>query len=200
MLSKKQYLLTLLSAVIVFFIMFVSMALYFSKGNWTGRTREVIEETKLQKEMTKPKEEVILPQTKITLKIKDRTTNKEMKTTVDAASLLGLNKEELADRFNDYCIETFSEKEVCLTKSVTSEVAYEQPKVYVLGVEDEMVCIKEKESAVRPVKIDYGIKHLSSYVYSLLLNEEIEITKEQKEALLLNPNGLQKILQDYVGE
>ena len=80
-----------------------------------------------------------------------------------------------------------------------THVKVEKP-VYVLGVDDHYVCIKEKDTTKRPVKIDYEISHFSKYIYSLLLNEEIEITSAQKEALLLNPSTLQRILQGYVGE
>lgn len=202
MLSKKQYGLTLLVAVVVFFMMLALTSWYFSRPNWTGRSRQV--DTKMQTEIIEekelPKEVTILPQTRITLKIEDRTTHKEVKTNIDADSLLGLSKEELAERFDDYTIEVFSEKEVCLTKSIASEEITMPNTVYVLGILGDNICIKEKDSTARPVKIDYGVKHLSSYIYSMILNEEIEITKEQKEALLLNPNSLQKILQDYVGE
>ena len=48
--------------------------------------------------------------------------------------------------------------------------------------------------------MDYEVSHFSKYVYSLLLNEEIEITRAQKETLLLKPSRLQSILQGYMGE
>ena len=201
MLSKKQYGLTLLAAVIVFFLMFALTAWFFSSRDKAGRSDEVVKKEQsmtMQNEATK--EVTILPQTKITLKIEDLTTHKEVKTHVNAESLLGLSEEELAKRFDDYTIETFSEKEVCLVKSMESEVVADHNATYVLGILGDNVCIKEKDATSRPVKIDYGVKHLSSYIYSIILNEEIEISSEQKEALLLNPNTLQKILQDYVGE
>lgn len=154
-----------------------------------------------QVEQKHPEETYILPQTKIILKNQDVKQKSVTETKIDAKSLLGLTKEEVAQQFKDYTIETFNEKEVTLVKNVQEEVQTQGDQaIYVLGVEDQNVCIKEKNSAKRPVKIDYEVSHFSKYVYSLLLNEEIEITSAQKEALLLSPSALQKILQGYVGE
>lgn len=203
MLSKKQYRMTLLTAIIVFFVLLVLNAWYFSRQGWTGE-KSAVHVEELPKELTQDGQAVdevtILPQTKVILKVADLTTQKEEQATLDSSSLLGLNKEELEERFEDYTVEVFDEKEVCLKKEIASREEALKPVSYVLGVSDENVCIKEKNAATRPVKIDYQIDHLSSYTYSLLLNEEIEITQQQKEALLLNPKMLQRILQDYVGE
>lgn len=201
MLNKKEYGMTLLIASTVFFIMLAITAGYYAQQTGTSYQQASFHRETERPVITQhPEEVVILPNTKITLKIEDLTTHKELRTTVDAVSLLGLNKEELAQRFDDYSVETFNEKEVCLTKAIESEQLPEEKVTYVLAVLEDRVCIKQKDRDVRPIRIDYDVYHLSSYVYSLLLNEEIEITKEQKEALLLNPSVLQKILQSYVGE
>lgn len=202
MLSKKEYKYTLLAAITIFFVMLLTTSFYF--GQKGDRDSSVEVEGLIQEQPTlqvaRNKEVVIMPQTKITIKLKDLTTKKEEKTILDPTALLGFNQQQIKEQFDDYTIETFSEKEVCLSRDITSTSIANKDETYVLGVEGDEVCIKDKALESRPVKIDYKINHLSSYIYSILLNEEIEITKEQKEALLLNPSTLQKILQDYVGE
>ena len=203
MLTKKQYLYTLLAAVIVFGLVFISTYFYMKATSWQV---DVAEQTPnvVGEEITASvsKDEVyILPQTKIILKNQNVKNKSVSETKLDSKSLLGLNKEELASRFPDYTINTFNEREVVLSKHIEQTTMNEESQIiYVLGVDEQYVCIKEKGTTKRPVKIDYEITHFSKYIYSLLLNEEIEITSAQKEALLLNPSTLQGILQGYVGE
>ena len=202
MLSKKQYLYTLLVAILMFAIVFAITYFYIKNNSWrleSNTEPSAFTESSQVDEWAEAT--YILPQTKIVLK-NQNTKNKFLsETKLDAKSLLGLTKDEVADRFKGYTIETFNEKEVILVKNVPIEQKPEaDTTVYVLGVDEHYVCIKEKGTTKRPVKIDYEVDHFSKYVYSLLLNEEIEITSAQKEALLLNPSTLQQILQGYVGE
>ncbi|MBE6021618.1 MAG: hypothetical protein E7231_00130 [Cellulosilyticum sp.] len=201
MLSKKQYLYTLFIAIAVFILVFLVTYFYTKQNSWhIEQSDEPIAMSGLSVEQW-PEEIYILPQTKIVLKNQNTKGKAFSETKVDSKSLLGLTKDEVADRFKGYTIETFNEKEVTLVKDISQEQKLETPDVtYVLGVDDHYVCIKEKGTTKRPVKIDYEVAHFSKYIYSLLLNEEIEITNAQKEALLLNPSTLQKILQGYVGE
>lgn len=204
MLSKKQYLYTLIIAIIIFFVFFAMTYYYTKEHSWVkpsetqdtvGQVSELIANTLVEEKVT------ILPQTRITLKTHDIRTHKQDQTKLDANTLLGLTEEALQEQFKEYTIEAFSEKEVTLVKRFSSEASSViDEAVYVLGVEGNYVCIKEKDTMKRPVKIDYEIHHFSKYIYSLLLNEEIVITSAQKEALLLNPSTLQKILQGYTGE
>ena len=202
MLSKKQYLYTLIAAVIVFGVIFLVTYFYTKDNSWQVETTKatIISNEELASAIEEV-EECILPQTKIVLKNQNLNNKSISQTKLDARSLLGLNREELGNRFEGYTIETFSEKEVTLVKNVEPTISKEEDiTTYVLGVEDQYVCIKEKGTSKRPVKIDYEVIHFSKYIYSLLLNEEIEITSAQKEALLLNPSMLQRVLQGYVGE
>ena len=202
MLSKKQYVYTLLAAVLAFAIVFAITYFYIKNNSWRlESTKEPSAITELSQVDEWAEETYILPQTKIVLKNQNAKNKFLSETKLDAKSLLGLTKDEVADRFKGYTIETFNEKEVTLVKNVPIDQKPEvDTAVYVLGVDEHHVCIKEKGTTKRPVKIDYEVDHFSKYVYSLLLNEEIEITSAQKEALLLNPSTLQKILQGYVGE
>ena len=205
MLSKRQYFYTLLAAVIVFAVVFLVTYFYNKANGWQGQVADESVVLSEVESVEKWKDEIyILPQTKFILKNQDIKSKSLSETKIDAKSLLGLTKEEVEDRFKYYTIDTFNEKELTLVKSIQEQptdthVKVEKP-VYVLGVDDHYVCIKEKDTTKRPVKIDYEISHFSKYIYSLLLNEEIEITSAQKEALLLNPSTLQRILQGYVGE
>lgn len=204
MLNKKQYWYTLLAAVVVFFSVFIITYFYMEGHAWhieSGESTQIIQTETPQTTSKSTHEVAILPQTKVMLKIEDTRTHQQSQTRLESGSLLGLTKDELQEQFKDYTIETFNEKEVTLVKNYHSEVeAYDEENTYVLGVEGNYVCIKEKGTNKRPVKVDYEINHFSKYIYSLLLNEEIVITSAQKEALLLNPSTLQKILQGYVGE
>lgn len=203
MLSRKQYLYTLLAAIIAFGVAFVIAYFYMKENSWQVETKNQTASIST-KEVTATgnKEEVcILPQTKVILKNQNMKNKSISETKLDARTLLGLNQEEVEKRFEEYTIETFNEKEVTLVKNIEQPITeQEEEVVYVLGVENQYVCIKEKGTSKRPVKIDYEVTHFSKYIYSLLLNEEIEITSAQKEALLLNPSALQRILQGYVGE
>ncbi len=204
MLSKKQYLYTLIIAIVIFFVFFAITYYYTKEHSWIMPNKAqntVRQASKVTVDMYIEEKVTILPQTRITLKTHDATTHKQNQTKLDANTLLGLTEESLQEQFKDYTIEAFNEKEVTLVKHFSSDTSSVLDKVtYVLGVEGNYVCIKEKDTMKRPVKIDYEINHFSRYIYSLLLNEEILITSAQKEALLLNPNTLQKILQGYTGE
>lgn len=204
MLSKKQYLYTLIIAIVIFFAFFVMTYFYTKEHSWVkpSETQEIERQARgLSIEAPIGEKVTILPQTQITLKTHDTTTHKREQTKLDANTLLGLTEEALQEQFKDYTIEVFDEKEVTLVKHFSSDTSSViDTATYVLGVEGNYVCIKEKNTMKRPVKIDYEINHFSKYIYSLLLNEEIVITSAQKEALLLNPSTLQKILQGYTGE
>ena len=203
MLSKKQYIYTLVIAVLVFAIVFVIAFVYMKNNSWHIDSNEEVNHllAAYAKEEDKEKGICILPQTKITLRNQYANQKYSNETRLNPVGLLGLNQAELARRFNEYEVATFNEKEVVLVKKIEPIQKKENTsQTYVLGVEDHYVCIKEKGSHNRPVKIDYVVDHFSKYVYSLLLNEEIEITSAQKEKLLLKPSTLQSILQGYIGE
>ena len=201
MFSRKQYHSTLLIAIIVFVIAFLVMYFYMQQHSWQDFKGKSAEPTVKSTTVEKKEKVYIVPQTKVILKNENEKNKALSETKLNTKSLLGLTKEEVAQRFQDYTIETFSEKEVVLVKQVASEPKSEPvSKTYVLGVDEGYVCIKERGTSKRPVKIDYKVNHFSKYIYSLLLNEEIEITSAQKETLLLNPSTLQRILQGYSGE
>ncbi len=205
MLSKKQYIYTLIIAILVFCIVFIGCYVYMKTHSWhIGEEEDTELLSKIPYTEVIPEKEIcILPQTKITLKNECKNQKFSHETRISTFGLLGLNQKEIEKRFEDYTVETFSEKQVVLVKQVEQLPASKtnpQGKTYVLGVEDQYVCIKEKDSNNRPVKMDYEVSHFSKYVYSLLLNEEVEITQAQKEMLLLKPSKLQSILQGYMGE
>lgn len=205
MLSKKQYIYTLVIATVVFCVVFAGCYVYMKTHSWHIEEEENTELlSKIPYTEVVPEKEIcILPQTKITLKNKCKNQKFSNETRISTFGLLGLNQKEIEKRFEDYTVETFSEKQVVLVKQVEPlppSTAKSKERTYVLGVEDQYVCIKEKDSNNRPVKMDYEVSHFSKYVYSLLLNEEIEITQAQKEMLLLKPSKLQSILQGYMGE
>ena len=205
MLSKKHYIYTLVIAIVFFCVVFIGCYVYMKNHSWhigEEDNTELLSNVPFT-EMVPKKEICILPQTRITLKNECKNQKFSNETRISTFGLLGLTQEELEKRFEDYTVETFNEKQVILVKQVeqlpNAKIKHEE-KTYVLGVEGQYVCIKEKDSNNRPVKMDYEVSHFSKYVYSLLLNEEIEITRAQKETLLLKPSRLQSILQGYMDE
>lgn len=198
MLSKKQYLWTLMVAIGLFIVIF--LVTYFSIC-LSNKNTNVAPENVAELNLSEPWQEknYVLPQTKIILRTQSIQNKLLSEARLDATPLLGYTEDEVADRFKGYTIETFNEDEVTLIKTIeTEEDIDEGQKVYTLGIEDGYVCIKEKDSTSRPVKIDYEESRCSQYVHQLLSAGIVEITSAQKEALLLNASTLQRILQNYV--
>lgn len=198
MLSKKQYLWTLMVAIGLFIVIF--LVTYFSIC-LSNKNTNVAPENVAELNLSEPWQEknYVLPQTKIILRTQSIQNKLLSEARLDATPLLGYTEDEVADRFKGYTIETFNEDEVTLIKTIeTEEDIDEGQKVYTLGIEDGYVCIKEKDSTSRAVKIDYEESRCSQYVHQLLSAGIVEITSAQKEALLLNASTLQRILQNYV--
>ena len=201
MFSIKQYIFTLIVAVVAFGAVFAWAYVKTTEkvAPDTTQTKKVTLAETPDEILASPSVPTILPHTKITLITEDMRTHKRNEAKISPSTLLGLTQEEVADEFSDYTVEAFNEKEVRLIKNYESEeIADLHNKKYILGVDGNNVCIKDAETDTCPVKVDYEVTHLSKYIYSMLLSEEIEITNAQKEALLLNPNTIQKILQGYM--
>ena len=75
-----------------------------------------------------------------------------------------------------------------------------QDDIYVLGIDDNRLCIKIKSTDVVCGYIDRELTDLSSYLYSEFLKENITITDVEREKLLVDGGFLQIILQDYESE
>ena len=207
MLEKKQYWMTLLIATVTFLILFI--ATYFISMNGskvvTPMVGQVVQLNTSSMEMTKEYFQIakILPSTKISLCLKDQDKQTVESVIINADSLLGLTEEELQERFKDYCIETFNEEEVMLSRTIQmAEVMTQTNAVrsYTLGIDGEKVCIREVGTGNIVGHVARRATDFSSYIYSLLLKGTITITEVQKETLLNDPSVLQKILQDYVSE
>ena len=207
MLEKKQYWMTLLLAAVAFFILFI--ATYFISANGSKAATLMagqVTEAKITSTLTADQQlqiTKIVPSTKILLCLENDAKEDIESVTLNANSLLGLTEEELQARFKEYSVETFSEDEVKLVKTVDrDELAVEVNAVknYALGIEGEELCIKEVGTGTIVGHIARKATDFSSYLYSLFLKESITITEVQKESLLKDPSVLQRILQDYVGE
>lgn len=213
MLNKKQYFMTLGASIVVFFVIFI--AAYFisfsTSDNLVLPAQKIAIEkqrsetensiTKLKLENTQ-KEVAILPSTKVTLALKDTQNNQIESVILDTATLLGNTKEAIQNRFDNYAIETFSEDEVTLIRTVELDHAQvnNQDDIYVLGIDDNRLCIKIKSTDVVCGYIDRELTDLSSYLYSEFLKENITITDVEREKLLVDGGFLQIILQDYESE
>ena len=208
MLGKKQYVLTLLSSVLVFFCLFALAYGYISETSnpvTTPMVVDLVEE--LESFGTSQEAEArILPSTRITVRLQDDQAGVIEEAHLEAASLLGLTEETLMDRFKDYELETFDEEEVRLTKVVSGMATNEVVEVavtlknYVLGVDGDYVCIKEEGHTEPLTRIERKATDFSSRMYSLLLKESIHISEAQKDALIQDASLLPKIMQDYSGE
>lgn len=197
MLSKKQYFWTLIISIGLFVVIFLVTYFSFSLDNGTDVALDNTPDISLSEPWQE--KNYVLPQTKIILKTQSIQNKLVSEARLDSKPLLGYTEDEVADRFKGYTIETFNEEEVTLVKTIdTEQNADESRKTYTLGIEDGYVCIKEKDSNARAVKIDYEESRCSQYMHKLLMDGIVEITSAQKEALLLNSNTLQRILQNYV--
>ncbi len=210
MLNKKQYFITLGASVVVFFIIYIVS--YYISFNTNDSiilpTQKVVIDKDKSKLANSPKvqnniEEVsIVPSTKVTLELKDINNNQIQSVVLDPATLLGHTKEAIQDRFTNYVVETFSEDEVTLVKTLKLETANIDTKnnIYVLAIDNDKLCIKEKSTGIVCGYISRELSDLSSYLYSEFLKENIEITDKEKEKLLIDGSFLQIILQDYESE
>ena len=213
MLNKKQYFIALGTGVTVFFVIFISSYLisYNTKDGIMLPAQKVMlqkEEDKLknidriESDFIRSNKLTILPSTKVTLAFKDINNNQIQSVILDTTTLLGNTRETLEHKFEDYAIETFSESEVKLVKMLDLNEALvdNQNHEYVLSIDKNKLCIKDKTTGNISGYIDRNVSDLSSYLYSEFLKENIKVTSDEREKLLVDGSFLQIILQDYESE
>ncbi len=205
MLKRKQYFITLFIAVMMFFTVFI-VSYYLVKDTPKRQTAvesqiagadeesiDVLADTESEKL------ETIQPDTRIHVMVFDDTSHLIDDKELDPFSLLGLNEMELREKFKGYSLVEFSKERVELKKVLTAE---EEEGEYILGLQDEEVCIIEKEngSIKRIMPLGISINRFSRSTYSLLLKEQIVLSMQQKNELLANPEYIEQILQSYEQE
>lgn len=204
MLKRKQYLITLVIAVIIFIIFFIityyriqerTLKPQHAYESPIGRSEQSIDV--LGDIQTQPV--TIQPYTKIHLLLVDEHDQKIEDKIIETPLLLGLSEQQIKQQFEGYEVVNFDEKEVIIKKVLIT--ATESSRYY-LGIQNEWVCIiQQGEGNVKqyiPLNIDFV--NFSKYTYSLLLKEQIEISAEQKDRLIDNPHYIEKILQSYQEE
>lgn len=200
MLSKKQFMIALVSAVGVFTVIFIIFYTFFY--------RQGIENPIVQSEATVPvsqsvdkidEEQVarsltIGPNTQVTLSILDKEGRLVTQEQIPVESVLGFSEERLKACFTDYEIKMFASDRVVLEK-----VVEEVPEVFVykLGLKGDMIGIKEYGENDRFIPLNLSIKDYSRRTQVLLLGEVIELSSAQKATLEKNPHQIEQILQDY---
>ncbi len=205
MLKKKQYLITLVAAIMIFFIIFTISYYYIESSTalpessyeaLVGRNEKSID---VLVDTNPEKIERVQPDTQIHLFIVDEHNNKLEDKEIDAMALLGLGEEEIKNKFSEYDLVEFNEHDIALKRTVPS---VDKALEYALGIQNDEVCIVQKEDGLTKeyIMLDMSAKHFSRYTYSLLLKEQIEISPLQKDTLLRNPHYIEKILQAYEEE
>ncbi|WP_069997396.1 hypothetical protein [Cellulosilyticum sp. I15G10I2] len=205
MLKRNQYLMTLVVAIMIFFIIFTIGYYYIqSSASHTEPSYEGLA-TRSEKSVdvlgaAKPETVVsIQPDTQIHLLIVDEHNNELENKKLDPLVLLGLNESDIKNKFSGYDVVEFNVEQVALKKVLPSvEKVFE----YTLGIQNNRVCIVQKEEGKvnKYIDLDMSASHFSRKTYSLLLKEQIAISPLQKDALLSNPNYIEKILQSYEEE
>ncbi|MDF2612755.1 MAG: hypothetical protein K0S71_541 [Clostridia bacterium] len=198
MLKKKQYFLTLLIGVMLFFILFIISYYYMRNSAMIPETTtdNVISRSEKSVDVlanTKStEEETVQIDTHIHLLVVDKNNNTIDDKNIDPLTLLGLSQIDIQDKFQEYELVTFNEREIALKKVLAPENMQVQ---YRLGIQDDVLCIVENGETKQYTKLNVLATHFSRQIYSLLLKEQIQISAVQKDELLNNPAYIEKILQ-----
>lgn len=205
MLKRKQYLMTLLIAVIMFFVIFIIGYYYVSNSSSVSQKtyeqvagkNEVSVDVLADTEVDPP--DTIQPDTQINLLVFDENNNMIEDKELDALALLGLSESDIKEKFEGYSLLEFSKEQVALKKVIH---IINKEYDYTLGIQDDLVCIREREGGLfkRDIPLDILGTHFSKRTYSLLLKEQIKISSLQKDELLNNSNYIEQILQAYEEE
>lgn len=208
MLTKKQYLFTIITMIVVFISAFSFFYRNVNRNIVTAENTQEHTPQETEKETSPVPEEnvtnlvqkealqIILPTTKIDMNIVDTKDNILSVAQVDPISLLNLSKEDLENRFLDYDIVEFSSDKVSLKKTIEQD---ETTKEYRLGTKDDKVCIVtyDKDSQLKEyMSLDLSVQAISAHLYNQLLTEQIVLTKEQKDILQESPYYIEEILQN----
>ena len=206
MLKKKQYLLTLLAGILIFFIVFILSYFYMKSSSalpqgaeqqtLTVQQESVDASAELQN-IERPKPMCIQPGTEIRLIIEDANHRRLEDKKLDPYTLLGDSEEEMREKFKDYELVSFNEREVELKKVLPPKV---EALEYTLGIQENSVCIVEKGDLKHYISLNISPAHFSRATYSMLLKEQIVLSAIQKEELINNPNYIEQILQSYEEE
>ena len=187
MLKRKQYYLSLLIGVVAFLLFFIGAYLIISLQMPKPEAGTAVTKNEQSTNtLVEVKEEV--PRIEIYTKV-----------IIPATTLLGMDEQNIRKRFEGYEVLKFNEKEVTLQKEVKSFEGNDGA-TYTLGINSEgSICIIEGGNTESFV--DLGISaadRCSAETYSMLVQGKIKVPEDKREALLRNPNELDKILEAYV--
>lgn len=195
--NKKQYIITLGAAVLIFFTLFIISYSYAYQKNLKNPIvvpdEMEIEAASQVEEVAETIEDVIGIDTHIVVKLIDKNKGRISESEIDPLSLLGLNKEEIEKRFKEYRLQKFSTEEVVLNKLIETapkEVAYK------LGIKDSVIGVIEEETE-QFTSLGLPVKTFSKGMMMLIINQTIEINATEKEKLEQNPYYIEQILQSY---
>ena len=196
---------TLIAAIMIFFIIFTIGYYYIQSNTSLPEASHESLATRREKSVDvlgdtfRENTEQVQPYTQIRLVIEDEHQNTIEDKELDPLSLLGLSEADFKERFIGYELVEFNENRITLKKILP---VMEQEFEYALGIQDDWVCIVQKEEnlAKRYIPLNMHTAHFSKYTYSLLLKEAIVISALQKDMLINNPNYIEKILQSYEDE
>lgn len=195
MLKKKQYWLSLLMGVGVFFLFF-GLAYWYMASQLKVEQKEIDQEASIQVMASPMVEEVklcIQPQTKVTLMLMNAQHKLQEKIDLEVSSVLGWSEEEVQESFEGYEITRFDAKEVVMVKyAEAEELSEEADSNYLLIDEDGRLCIENLKTREK-VYIEFD--DLSSDEWTFLSTNKIRISDEMKAKIMIDPSTLQKLLQ-----
>lgn len=201
MLKRKQYYFSLLIGAVAFLLFFIGAYLIVSlqmpkpEAGTAVTKNEQSTNTLVEVKEEVPRIEIY---TKITVQTVDEGHKVVDKVIIPATTLLGMDEQNIRRRFEGYEILKFNEKEVTLQKEVKSFEGNGE-MTYKLGINSAgSVCIMEEGNTESFV--DLGIAAATKYspeTYSMLVQGKIQVSEAKREALLQNPNELDKILEAY---
>lgn len=200
MLKRKQYLYTLLGAIIAFLLFFIVAYLIVSlQMPDPNAGTAVTKDEQSTSTLVEIKEEVprIEIYTNIIIKTVDEGHKEISRQSIPVWGLLGKDQQTIKKYFTDCEIVKFSEKEVLLEKVSKQNQTKDVKDRYTLGAnEREEICIFDQQNKDNTVILSMTKKDVSPRDYSVLLSK-IPITENEKKELQQNQNKIYKILQRY---
>lgn len=201
MLTKRQFIVVLISGSLVFVLMFGLYYTYFYK---TGVKDPLVQQDVIEviqpvqsgqviPAEVLPKGPEVTRETEVSIQVVSQGDVIETYT-LDPQVLIGLTKEQVQAYYSAYDIIAFNTQEVILQKTITQMIP--QPS-YSIGVQGESIGIIEEGETKHFVPLQLSAQDFSEVALDLMAEEQISITAQEKQKLQHNPYYIEAILQNY---
>lgn len=201
MFNKKQVIRLTIGGGILFIVTFaICFGYFYSKGTKDPITPKDEVLVQASSNRTVPSIETmqevptVLPTTQIKIQVVDSNQKLITEKQVDAKTLLGATKEDIARQFKAYKVIQFDTYEVILQKQMIAE---EVPITYSVVIQEGTLGILEKGQKTTFISLDLSEDEFSRGDLALFSGEGLSITLSQKIALQQQPYYIEQILQNY---